>query len=160
MKQISCTMFIILGMVAALFGPTPTTTAAGESGTVTGVARATFGPGAALGSVALSGIDLGTGLIIEPDGSGTGVFSAVLTGRSPLGQARQITIDGEVLHGALTPDGRALFSGTATVNFGDGTPALSGIPFNVTTTANSVRLALDSTTLPAAQLVGGTLNIQ
>lgn len=159
MKRITCTMFIILGMAAVLFAPTPTT-AAGESGTVTGAARAAFGPGAALGYVALSSLDLGAGMFIEPDGTGTGVFSAVLNGRSPLGQARQITIDGEVLRGALTPDGRALFSGTATVNFGDGTPALSGVPFNVTTTANSVRLALDSTMLPAAQLVGGTFNIQ
>ena len=160
MKRITCTTFIILGMVAVLFGPTPTTTAAGESGTVTGAAQATFGPGAALGSVALSTLDLGTGILIEPDGTGTGVFSAVLSGRSPLGQARQITIDGEVLRGALTPDGRALFSGTARVNFGDGTPALSGVPFNVTTTANSVRLALDSTLLPAAQVVSGTVNVQ
>ena len=159
MKRITCTVLIFLGMVAVLFAPTPTR-ASGESGTVTGAARATFATGAALGSVALSGIDLGTGMFIEPDGSATGVFSAVLTGRSLLGQARQITIDGEVLHGALTPDGNALFSGTATVNFGDGTPPLSGVPFNVTTTANSVRLALDSTMLPAAQLVGGTVNIQ
>ena len=44
MKRISCTMFIILGMVAAQFGPAPTTTAAGESGTVTGVARAGVRP--------------------------------------------------------------------------------------------------------------------
>jgi len=153
-------MFIILGMVAVLFAPTPTTTAAGESGTVTGAARAAFAGGAALGSVTLSGLDFGTGMFIEPDGTGTGVFSAVLTGRSPLGQERQITLDGEVLRGALTPDGNALFSGAATVNFGDGTPALSGVPFNVTTTANSVRLALDSTMLPAAQLSNGALEIQ
>ena len=158
MKRITCTMFIILGMVGVLFAPTPTT-AADESGSVTGAARATFAAGAALGSVALSSLDLGAGMFIEPDGSGTGVFSAVLTGQSPLGQARQITIDGEVLHGALTPDGRAHFSGTATVNFGDGTPTLSGVPFNVTTTANSVRLALDSTVLPVAQVSSGTLNI-
>jgi hypothetical protein len=147
-------------MVAVLFAPAPTTTAAGESGTVTGAARATFGAGAALGSIALSSLDVGTGMFIEPDGTGTGVFSAVLNGRSPLGLARQITIEGEVLQGAVTPDGRALFSGTATINLGDGTPALLGVPFNVTTTANSVKLALDSTMLPAAQLVDGTINIQ
>jgi hypothetical protein len=160
MKRITCTMLIILGMVAVLFAPAPTTaTATGESGTVTGAARATFDQGAALGSVALNSLDFGTGMFIEPDGSGSGVFSAVLTGRSPLGQARSITIDGEVLRGALMPDGRAYFSGTARVNLGDGTPALSGIPFSVTTTANSVRLALDSTTLPTAQLVSGSFNV-
>lgn len=157
MKRITCTMFIILGMVAVLSGPTPTT-AAGESGTVTGAARAAFAAGAALGSVALSSLDLGTGMFIEPDGAGTGVFSAVLTGRSALGQARQITIDGEVLRGAMTPDGHAHFSGTATVNFGDGMPSLSGVPFSVSTTANSLVLTINSTTLPAARVIDGTIS--
>ena len=44
--------------------------------------------------------------------------------------ARQIAIDGQVLRGAVTPDGHAHFSGTATVNFGDGTPSLSGVPLS------------------------------
>jgi hypothetical protein len=156
MKRITCTMFIILGMVAVLSGPTQTT-AAGESGTVTGAARAAFVAGAALGSVALSSLDLGTGMFIEPDGAGTGVFSAVLTGRSALGQARQITIDGEVLRGALTPDGHANFSGTATVNFGDGTPSLAGVPFSVSSRSDSLGLTINSTTLPAALVIDGAI---
>ena len=159
MKRITCTMFIILGMVAVLYAPTPST-AASESGTVTGAARATFTTGAALGSVALSSLDIGTGTFIGPDGSGNGVFSAVLTGRSPLGQTRQITIDGEVLQGALTPDGRALFSGTATVNFGDGTPSLAGVPFSVSSTADSLGLTINSTRLPAARVTNGTISIE
>ena len=158
MKRTISTLLIILGMVAVLSVPTPTR-ATGESGTVTGVGRATFGQGAALGAVALSGLDFGTGMFLEPDGSGNGVFTAVLTGKSGLGQTRLITIDGEVLRGALAPDGRAHFSGTARVNLGDGSPVLSRVPFSVTTTANSLRLAIDSTMLPAAQLAGGTFNI-
>jgi hypothetical protein len=158
MKKIACMMFIILALIAFVCAPTPTTAAA-ESGTVTGAARATFAQGAALGSVALSSLDLGTGVFIEPDGSGSGVFSAVLTGRSLLGQTQQITINGEILRGALAPNGQAYFNGTATVNFGDGTPSLSGVPFSVSTTANSVRLALDSTTLPAAQVAAGNISI-
>ena len=158
MKRITCTMFIILGMVAVLSGPTPTT-AAGESGTVTGAARATFAAGAALGSVTLSSVDLGTGTFIESDGSGFGVFSAVLTGRSLTSQDQQITVDGSAGRGAIGPDGRAYFSGTATVNFGDGTPSLSGVPFSVSTTADSLVLTINSTTLPAAQVTAGTISI-
>ena len=100
MKKLIYTTFIILGMVAFLVAPTPIA-AAGSGGTVAGTARATFGDGAALGSVVLSSVDFGTGVFIEPGGSSTGVFSAVLTGRSLLGQAQQITINGEVLRGAF-----------------------------------------------------------
>lgn len=159
MKRITCTMFIILGMVAVLSRPS-LTTAAAESGTVTGAARATFAVPATLGSVKLSSFDLGTGAFIEPDGSGTGVFSAVLSGRSALGEARQIAIDGQVLRGAVTPDGHAHFSGTATVNFGDGTPSLSGVPFSVSTTADSLVLSINSTTLPAARVTDGTICVE
>ncbi len=157
MKRITY-MTIILVLIAVLSGPVPTR-ATGESGTFTGAGRATFSQVASLGAVAVSSLDFGTGMFIEPDGSGSGVFSAVINGQSVLGQAQQIRIDGEVLRGALMPDGRAYFSGTATVNLGDGTPPLSRVPFSVTTTANSMRLAIDSTTLPAAQLAGGIFNI-
>ena len=158
MKKTIYLMFIILGLVAVLSAPT-LTTAAGDSGTVAGAARATFADGAALGSVALSSLDLGAGVFIEPDGSSTGVFTAVLTGRTLLGQAQQITIDGQVLRGALGPDGQAYFSGTATVNFGDGRPSLSAIPFSVSAGTNTVRLAFDSTMLPAARVATGNIVI-
>ena len=68
MKKLIYTTFIILGMVAFLVAPTPIA-AAGGSGTVAGAARATFAEGAALGSVVLSSVDLGTGVFIEPGGS-------------------------------------------------------------------------------------------
>jgi hypothetical protein len=97
-------------------------------------------------------------VFIEPDGSAFGVYNAVLTGETLLGQ-RQITIDGNVLRGDVAPDGRVYFSGIATVNLGDGTPSLSGVPFSVSTANNSVRLTLGSTTLPAIQVNSGDITI-
>jgi hypothetical protein len=157
MKKITCVMFIVIGLAAAVYAPAPAT-AACDCGTVTGAARATFAQGATYGSVALKSLELGTGVFIEPDGSAFGVYNAVLTGESLLGQ-RQITIDGNVLRGDVAPDGRVYFSGIATVNLGDGTPSLSGVPFSVSTANNSVRLTLGSTTLPQIQVNSGDITI-
>jgi hypothetical protein len=159
MKKLTCVILIVLGTIAFAFLPN-STIAAGESGTVTGAASCTFAPGAAFNSVALSSLDLGTGVFIEPDGSATGPFNAVLSGYSLLGQPRQVTVDGKVLSGAIAPDGRAYVSGIATVNFRNGTPPLVGVPFGVTTTADSLVLSINSTTLPAAQLNAGAISIE
>jgi len=83
----------------------------------------------------------------------------VLTGRSLLGQSQQITIDGKVLSGEVAPDGRVYFNGIATINLGNGTPSISGVPFNVSTMGNSMSLAIDAATLPAVQLDSGDIAI-
>lgn len=158
MKKITCMMFLVLGLVAVVYAPAPAT-AACECGTVTGAARATFAQGATLGSISLNSLELGTGVFVESDGSATGVYSAVVTGKSLLGQSQQITVDGKVLRGEVTPDGSAYLSGIATVNLGDGTPSLSGLPFSVSTTGDSVRLTFASTALPSAQLAAGDITI-
>jgi hypothetical protein len=109
---------------------------------------------------ALKSLEVGTGAFIEPDGTADGVYSVVLTGTTLLGQQRQISIDGKVLSGEVAPDGRVYFNGIATMNLGDGTSSVSGVPFNVSTTGKSMSLAIDSTSLPAAQLASGEISIQ
>ena len=158
MKRVTYIMFLVLGLVAVMFGPARTTAANGDV-TVTGAERATFAPGAALGSVAVKTLEVGTGVFIGPDGTANGVYSAVLTGRSLLGQSQQITIDGKVLSGEVAPDGRVYFNGVATINLGNGTPSILGVPFNVSATSNTMSLAIDSTPLPAAQLASGNISI-
>ena len=56
--------------------------------------------------------------------------------------------------------GQALFSGVATVNLGDGTPTLSGVPFSVIISGETLRLSILSTNLPAAQLTSGVISIE
>jgi len=159
MKKWTCIILLALGLVA--FASLPNrTAAASESGTVTSAASGAFASGAVLNSVVLSSLDLGTGVFIEADGTASGVFNAVLAGHSVLGVPQQITVDGNVKRGAIAPDGRAYLSGLATVNFGNGMPALSGVPFSATTTASSLVLAIGATTLPAAHLTEGTVSIQ
>jgi hypothetical protein len=159
MKKIICLILVTVGLVALLVIAKPGM-AASESGTVTGAARTAFTSAASFNSITLSGCDLGTGVFIEPDGSASGSFSAVLLGRSLLGQPQQIVIDGKVLEGAITPDGRAHISGIATINLGNGLLSLQGIPFRVTTATNSVLLTVGSTVLPAAQVTAGTISVE
>jgi hypothetical protein len=58
------------------------------------------------------------------------------------------------------PNGQTFFSGIATVNLGDATPTLSGVPFNVTISDDTVRLSVLSTNLPGAQLTSGVISIE
>jgi hypothetical protein len=125
---------------------------------VTGAAKGLFGAGAALGPVALQGVELGTGVFIEADGSASGTFHAVLHGSS-LGLAREITVEGKASEGSVGSDGRATFSGTASLDLGDGGPPLPGVAFTVTAGADGLVLAIDSTTLPAAGLTSGAVSI-
>src|SRR5258708_4836200 len=151
MKKLICVTLIVLGMVAFAIVPTPTT-AATEGGAVTGTSQGIFPTGGALGPVALDSLQLGTGVIIEPDNSAVGCFHVVLTGHSPLGQPQQITVEGKVSQGAVDQNGTASFSGIATLDFGGGAPLQAGVPFTVTTTSGSLVLAIESTTLPPASL--------
>jgi hypothetical protein len=114
-----------------------------------------------LGAINLNGLDLGTGVFIESNGSASGVFHAVLTGQSVLGQAQSITVEGNVTQGTFGIDAsQADFSGLATIDLGDGTAPLVSVPFTVSTTAGSMVLAIESTTLPAVGLTSGALTIE
>ena len=80
-----------------------------------------FPNGATFNGVPLRGLTLGQGMFIAPAGSATGQFQAVLLGSSLLGTPQNITVEGEVSSGSVAADGSATFSGTATVDMGDGT---------------------------------------
>ena len=155
MKRLTCVLPILLGLVAITTAPV---SADSDERSVTGAATGLFGAGAALGPVALQGVELGTGVFIEADGSAAGTFHAVLNGTS-LGSPREITVEGKVSEGSVAADGRATFSGTASLDLGDGTPSLSGIAFSVIAGADGVVLVIDSTTLPAAGLTAGAVTI-
>jgi hypothetical protein len=156
MKRLTCVIFIVLGLVGLTSAPARADT---EVGSVTGAGPGLFGAGATLGAVNLDGINVGIGVFIDPNGSAAGVFHAVLVGRSLLGQS-QIAVEGEVTGGGFGPFGNANFSGVATVDFGNGTPPLPGVPFSVTVTGGSVALALGSTTLSPAAMSANSITIE
>jgi hypothetical protein len=147
----------ILGLTSTI---APASAAAQDATGVTGAAEATFPDGAAFNGIPLKGLTLGQGMFIAPDGSATGQFQAVLLGTSPLGTAQNITVEGEVRGGSVAADGSATFSGTATVDMGDGTLPLPGVPFSVTVSAGSLALILNAVALPTATLSAGSITVK
>src|SRR5687768_4112086 len=155
MKHLTCVRAIVLGVIAITAVPV---SADGER-SVTGAATCLFPAGAELGAVALQGIVMGTGVFIEADGSASGTFHAVLQG-SALGHPQEITVEGNATEGSVATDGRATFSGTASLDLGDGAPPLPGVAFSVTAAEDGLILKIDSTTLPAVGLTGGAVVIE
>ena len=76
------------------------------------------------------------------------------------GVPQEITVEGKVSEGSVAADGRATFSGTASLDWGDGAPPLPSVAFTVTAAADGVVLKIDSITLPAATLTAGAVTIE
>src|SRR2546428_9255815 len=102
----------------------------------TGGAGGTYPPGTTFDGVVISGLQFGFGVEINPDSSALGPFAAVLIGVSPLGLEQDITIEGEATDGSRSATNIATYSGTASIDMGDGLPATPGIPFTVTVTTD------------------------
>jgi len=156
MTRLGFLLATLLGL-ASLMAPAPVEA---QGAGVTGAAEATFPDGAAFNGIPLRGLTLGQGMFIGPDGSATGQFQAVLLGTSPLGTAQNITVEGEVSSGSAAADGSATFSGTASVDMGDGTPALPGVSFTVTVSAGSLGLILNAVALPTATVSAGSITVK
>ena len=81
-------------------------------------------------------------------------------GTSPVGTPQNVTVEGEVSGGSVGADGSATFSGTATVDVGDGTPAVPRVPFTVTASVGSLGLTLNAVALPTATVTAGSITIK
>src|SRR2546426_1964430 len=158
MTRLGFLLMVMLGLASNLVVPAPA--AAQDVAGVTGAAEAAFPNGAAFNGIPLRGLTLGQGLFIGQDGSATGQFQAVLLGTSPLGTPQNVTVEGEVRSGSVGADGSATFSGTATVDMGDGTLPLPGVPFAVTVSAGSLGLILNAVALPTATLSAGSITVK
>ena len=157
MKESICLIVVFLLLLASLIAPLATR-AEGTSRSVTGVVQGSLPAGTTLASVAVDQLEIATGVFIEPDGTAAGTFSAVLAGRSFLGEPQEVTLDGKVLQGAVNADGRSSFSGIARLDLGSGA-TLNGIPFNVETTAQGVVITIEATNLQST-FTGGSLTIE
>src|SRR5207247_6328760 len=93
------------------------------------------------------------------DTTATGEFQTTLLGTSALGQPQNIEIGGGAASGAINLDGSRTFSGTATVDLGDGSPPLTAVPFTVRATINTLLVTVGVTNLPLTSLTGGTIII-
>lgn len=155
MKRLTYVRVIVLGLaiIAAPVG----VGADSDDHSVTAAASGLFATGVELGAVALQGVQIATGVFIEADGTASGTFHAMLQG-STLGSPQEITVEGNVTGGSVDADGRATFSGTASLDLGNGAPPLLNVAFSVTAGSDDVVLVVDSVTLTAT-LSGGAITI-
>jgi len=159
MKNLICLIVMVAGISAVVSAPAAASNAASTEGTVTGIGAGSFQGPARFGGVNLSSFEIATGVITEEDGSAAGVFHAVLRGRSLLGIAQTITLEGNVTQGTVTSETGSV-SGLASLDLGNGVPAVSGIPFNVETRGGSMVLTVQSTVLPSGAFSQGGLDIE
>ena len=158
MTRLGFVLTAILGL-ASIVTPAPVA-AQNDAVSVTGAGEAIFPGDALFYGVPLRGLALGQGLFIAWDGSATGQFYAVLVGTSPLGARQEVIVEGEVRDGFVAGGGSATFSGTATVDMGDGTLPVPGVPFTVTASTESLALILNVTALPTAAVTAGSITIE
>ena len=126
---------------------------------VTGSGAGTFASGTILSGVTLSSMKFGMGVVIPGDSTAAGQFQATLSGISALGQPQDIELEGNAASGSINADGSRTFSGTLTMDTGNGAPPLTNVPFTVTATRTNMTIVLGPTSLPAT-LSAGTITIQ
>ena len=150
-------------LVAITASVSPASALAQSQTTVAGAGAGVFPVGASFNGVSLSALSFGMG-VLTSDGTATGTFESTLTGTSLLGR-RNIVVVGNLTSGSGQAGGPATYSGLCSIDLGDGTPLLTGLPFTFTAARlpNShwgLTLLLGPTLLPAAAVNTGTITIQ
>lgn len=163
MKKPAILVVAILSLAIAMW-PAP---AAGQSETTVSAGTAgVFPSGTAFNGVPLNGLTFGIGVTIASTGPASGNFQTTLLGKTSLGAPQEIKVDGTASSGSLVKAGTsANFSGTCSVDMGDGTPLSVGVPFTakvVTNTKNqgTLTLVLGTTNLPAGTVTKGSMTVK
>ena len=145
-------------VVTAILAPAP---AGAQTETfVTGAGEGLYPEGTSYLGVPLKELEVGMGLGVSGNW-GLGQFQATLVG---IIEGQEIVLEGLVNSSAPSAPNSALFAGTCTVDPGDGTPPLAGVPFTALVAANpdgsgSVTLNLGGTNLPAVPINDGYLTV-
>jgi hypothetical protein len=163
MREIMKNTFVVLAIVATAFLGLPPRAVAETS--VTAGAGGIYPPGTSFYGVPINGLQSDYGVNMDDSGSGLGQFCTILLGVSALGSPQNIIIYGKVTSGSRAGTNIATFSGTCTIDLGNGTPPILGVPFTATITTNTndqgtIGLLLGQTTLPAATVSEGSMTIR
>jgi hypothetical protein len=86
-------------------------------------------------------------------------------GTTALGVQQTINVDAVASGGSSAAANIVTINGTCTIDLGDGTAPMTGVPFVATITLNAnhqgtVGLVLGATALPAATINGGSMSIE
>lgn len=142
----------------------PASVSAQTETSVTGTGAGVLPEGAVYLGLPLSSVSLGMGLGVAGNWA-AGQLQVTLTGTTVLGVEQDIVVEGQATASTPSIPGTASFSGTCTVDPGDGSPPLPGVPFLALVRANldgtgSLTLSLGGTSLPAAPISEGYVTVQ
>jgi len=126
---------------------------------VTGAGAGSFPASTTFNGVSVTGLQFGTGVFIPTGAPVAGQFETTLLGISVLGQPQNIAILGNASSGLTNADGSRSISGTVSLDMGDGTPPLSGVPLTIRATSNILLLTVGVNNLPLASLTVGSIII-
>jgi len=159
MKTTAILLTVMLAVAGSAFAQT-----APPDTSVTAAAEGSYPAGTLYNGVPLQGFTIANGAIIAGDGSAAdgAIGISLMAVPTPLGQ-QVINIDAKVTGGS-SAGAIATVSGTCTVNMGNGTAPITGVPFVATISANAdgtgtVGLVLSGVALPTAATSDGTLNV-
>lgn len=152
MKKLIC----VIAFTALVLAPA--VLAQSHERSIAGAASGSLPVATIIGGVSVSTVDVGTGVLIDADGAASGWFHAVLRG-AVTEQSRPLTIEAKVTQGAVASDGSVTFTGSGTLDLGDGTPGVPIGYLNVATGATGFVLSIDAATL-AVELNGGMIAIE
>lgn len=131
---------------------------------VTAAGEGMYPAGTTFNAVPISGLQFGFGLEFSDVGDKVGHIMLILLGTSGEGLEQDVVIEVEVTGGSRAASNAAVISGTGTVDMGNGTPPLPGVPFIATVTTNAddqgtIGLVIGNTTLPTANISEGSMTI-
>jgi hypothetical protein len=160
MSRIHMLAFAIIA--AAVLAPAPAAAQTETSVTIAGAGQ--FPGGATYLGLPLNSLTAGVGLGVAGSWA-AGQFQVTLTGTTVLGNEQSIVVNGRATTGVASAPGTATFSGVATVDPGDGTPPVPGVPFAALVVpgvdgAGSLTIHLGATNLPAVPINEGYVTVQ
>jgi len=168
----ACTGFVLLPDPGFTGTPAPSNCDAGEGGILrtgniqvrgdAGVLGEQISTAAAAGifptTPTFNGVDLAGGIYSLGVRTGTdstyGDMHAEFTGISPLGLYQIISVDGWITSASIA-GGTLTFSGTATLDMGDGPPPTGGLTLTGTLTSTGITMTVNGSALPALPKTDG-----
>ena len=157
-KTLSILFAVMLAVAGSAYAQSDTS--------ATTAADGSYPAGTSFNGLPISGLDIGTGVLLGPDGVAEGHVAITLYGPiNPLtGVPQNVSVEAMITGGSRPAANVATLTGTATVDMGNGTAPLTSVPVVVTLTTDAngggtVGLVLGATTLPASPVTAGGLAV-
>jgi hypothetical protein len=110
----------------------------------------------------LTSLRYGVGVSVFSDGTATGDLDITCVGSDGNGGQRTYTLEGKATSGSVPKSSQVIFSGTCSVDMGDGSPPFTGVTYSVKVDSSkqTLQLTIGGTTLNIATGNKGRITIK